>query len=58
MGVLAGGLASSGIRLNARLYTATDVEARLSVRGLGNVRLDLSLPTDKQEIFAAKYVLQ
>ncbi|XP_053620364.1 uncharacterized protein Apoltp [Plodia interpunctella] len=54
MGVVAGGLASSGIRLNSRLYTATDVEAKLELRGLGKVRLDLSLPTDKQEIFAAK----
>ncbi|XP_060807756.1 uncharacterized protein LOC106135284 [Amyelois transitella] len=54
MGVVAGGLASSGIRLNSRLYTATDVEAKLELRGLGRVRLDLSLPTDKQEIFAAK----
>ncbi|KAL4716783.1 hypothetical protein ACJJTC_001939 [Scirpophaga incertulas] len=54
MGVVAGGLASSGVRLNCRLYTATDVEAKLSIRGLGQVKLDLSLPTDKQEIFAAK----
>ncbi|RVE52154.1 hypothetical protein evm_003227, partial [Chilo suppressalis] len=54
MGVVAGGLASSGIRVNSRLYTATDIETKLSVRGIGMVRLDLSLPTDKQEIFAAK----
>ncbi|XP_028158784.1 uncharacterized protein LOC114351683 isoform X6 [Ostrinia furnacalis] len=54
MGVVAGGLASSGVRVNARLYTATDVEARLTLRGLSLVRLHLSLPTDKQEIFAAK----
>ncbi|XP_049881187.1 uncharacterized protein LOC126377497 [Pectinophora gossypiella] len=54
MAVTAGGLSSSGIRLNTRLYTATGVEAKLSVRGLNMVRLDLSLPTHKQEIFAAK----
>ncbi|XP_028030625.1 uncharacterized protein LOC114243361 [Bombyx mandarina] len=54
MSVVAGGLSSSGIRVNWRLYTATAVEARLSVRGLGLLRLHLSLPIDKQEIFAAK----
>ncbi|XP_026316021.1 uncharacterized protein LOC113227343 [Hyposmocoma kahamanoa] len=54
MAVTAGGLSSSGIRLNTRLYTATGVEAKLSVRGFNLVRLDLSLPTQKQEIFAAK----
>ncbi|XP_072946200.1 uncharacterized protein Apoltp [Epargyreus clarus] len=54
MGVTAGGLSSSGIRVSARLYTATAVEAKLSLRGLNLLRLDLSLPRDKQEIFAAK----
>ncbi|XP_075986269.1 apolipoprotein lipid transfer particle [Anticarsia gemmatalis] len=54
MSVDAGGLSASGIRVNWRLYTATAVEAKLKVRGLAAVRLDLSLPTDKQEIFAAK----
>ncbi|XP_047539341.1 uncharacterized protein LOC125072709 [Vanessa atalanta] len=54
MSVSAGSLASSGIRLSSRLYTATALEAKLSIRGLGLVRLDLSLPRDKQEIFAAK----
>ncbi|XP_022117827.2 uncharacterized protein LOC110995124 [Pieris rapae] len=54
MSVPAGSLALSGIRLSSRLYTATAVEAKLSVRGLGLLRLDLSLPRDKQEIFAAK----
>ncbi|XP_068624199.1 uncharacterized protein Apoltp [Battus philenor] len=54
MGVVASTLCSSGVRLNARLYTATAVEAKLSLRGLNLVRLDLSLPRDKQEIFAAK----
>ncbi|KAI5644619.1 lipoprotein amino terminal region domain-containing protein [Phthorimaea operculella] len=54
MSVNAGGLATSGIRLNTRLYTATGVEAKLSVRGLKAIRLDLSLPIHKQEIFAAK----
>ncbi|XP_045454917.1 apolipophorins [Melitaea cinxia] len=54
MSVSAGSLASSGIRLSSRLYTATALEAKLSIRGLGSVRLDLSLPRDKQEIFAAK----
>lgn len=54
MSVDGGGLSSSGIRVNWRLYTATAVEARLTVRGLNLVRLDLSLPIDKQEIFAAK----
>ncbi|CAH0714994.1 unnamed protein product, partial [Brenthis ino] len=54
MSVSAGSLASSGIRLSSRLYTATALEAKLSVRGLGLLRLDLSLPRDKQEIFAAK----
>ncbi|CAH0598289.1 unnamed protein product [Chrysodeixis includens] len=54
MSVDAGGLSSSGIRVNWRLYTATAVEARLSIRGMALLRLDLSLPIDKQEIFAAK----
>ncbi|XP_041972420.1 uncharacterized protein LOC121728328 [Aricia agestis] len=54
MSVNADSLAASGIRLSARLYTATAVEAKLAVRGIGLVRLDLSLPRDKQEIFAAK----
>ncbi|KAM3962221.1 LOW QUALITY PROTEIN: apolipoprotein lipid transfer particle [Aphomia sociella] len=54
MGVRAGTLASGGARVNARLYTATSVEARLALRGRQRVRLDLSLPADKQEIFAAK----
>ncbi|XP_045507000.1 apolipophorins [Colias croceus] len=54
MSVAAGSLASSGIRLSSRLYTATAVEVKLSVRGVGLLRLDLSLPRDKQEIFAAK----
>lgn len=54
MGVSAGALSSSAVRLSARLYTATAVEAKLSVRGLNVGRLDLSLPRDKQEIFAAK----
>ncbi|KAJ8708367.1 hypothetical protein PYW07_010492 [Mythimna separata] len=54
MSVDAGGLSSSGIRVNWRLYTATAVEAKLSIRGLAMLKLDLSLPIDKQEIFAAK----
>ncbi|KAH9643130.1 hypothetical protein HF086_010582 [Spodoptera exigua] len=54
MSVDAGGLSSSGIRVNWRLYTATAVEARLTVRGIALLKLDLSLPIDKQEIFAAK----
>ncbi|CAH1641791.1 unnamed protein product [Spodoptera littoralis] len=54
MSVDAGGLSSSGIRVNWRLYTATAVEARLTVRGISLLKLDLSLPIDKQEIFAAK----
>lgn len=54
MSVEAGGLSSSGLRVNWRLYTATAVEARLKVRGLALVHLDLALPTNKQEIFAAK----
>ncbi|CAK1547731.1 unnamed protein product [Leptosia nina] len=54
MSVPAGSLALSGIRLSSRLYTATAVEAKLSIRSLGLLRLDLSLPRDKQEIFAAK----
>ena len=54
MSVSAGSLASSGIRLSSRLYTATALEAKLSIRGIGLLRLDLSLPRDKQEIFAAK----
>ncbi|CAB3225976.1 unnamed protein product [Arctia plantaginis] len=54
MSVDAGGLSASGIRVNWRLYTATAVEAKLAVRGLALVRLQLSLPIDKQEIFAAK----
>lgn len=56
MSVVADGLSSSGIRVNWRLYTATGVEAKLAVRGAGLVRLDLELPDDKQEIFAAKLV--
>ncbi|VVC87834.1 unnamed protein product [Leptidea sinapis] len=54
MSVSAGSLAVSGIRLSSRLYTATALEAKLSIRGLGMIKLDLSLPRDKQEIFAAK----
>ncbi|XP_063394239.1 uncharacterized protein LOC134679271 [Cydia fagiglandana] len=54
MSVNAGDLSSSGIRVNMRLYTATAVEAKLNIRGLGLVRLDLSLPSEKREIFAAK----
>ncbi|XP_073960757.1 apolipophorins-like [Choristoneura fumiferana] len=54
MSVTAGGLSTSGTRLNLRLYTATAVEAKLNIRGLGLVRLDLSLPSEKREIFAAK----
>nr|XP_034825791.1 apolipophorins [Maniola hyperantus] len=54
MSVTAGALASSGIRLSSRLYTATSLAAKLSVRGLDELKLDLSLPRDKQEIFAAK----
>ncbi|KPJ14886.1 Apolipophorin, partial [Papilio machaon] len=54
MGVVAGALSSSAVRLSARLYTATALEAKLSLRGLNVGRLDLSLPRDKQEIFAAK----
>ncbi|XP_013168741.1 PREDICTED: uncharacterized protein LOC106118616 [Papilio xuthus] len=54
MGVVAVSLSSSAVRLSARLYTATALEAKLSLRGLNVGRLDLSLPRDKQEIFAAK----
>ncbi|CAH2241543.1 jg25523 [Pararge aegeria aegeria] len=54
MSVSAGSLASSGIRLSSRLYTATSLAAKLSLRGLDEIKLDLSLPRDKQEIFAAK----
>ncbi|CAG9568621.1 unnamed protein product [Danaus chrysippus] len=54
MSVSAGSLANSGVRLSSRLYTATALEAKLSIRGLGVIRLDLSLPREKQEIFAAK----
>nr|XP_049706191.1 uncharacterized protein LOC110382727 isoform X1 [Helicoverpa armigera]XP_049706192.1 uncharacterized protein LOC110382727 isoform X2 [Helicoverpa armigera]XP_049706193.1 uncharacterized protein LOC110382727 isoform X3 [Helicoverpa armigera]XP_049706194.1 uncharacterized protein LOC110382727 isoform X4 [Helicoverpa armigera]XP_049706195.1 uncharacterized protein LOC110382727 isoform X5 [Helicoverpa armigera] len=54
MSVDAGGLSSSGIRVNWRLYTATAVEAKLKIRQLAQLKLDLSLPIDKQEIFAAK----
>ncbi|KAG6459272.1 hypothetical protein O3G_MSEX011302, partial [Manduca sexta] len=54
MSVSAGGLSVSGARLWWRLYTATAVEARLAVRGLARLRLHLALPSDKQEIFAAK----
>lgn len=56
MGVVAGKLSSTGIRLNMRLYTATAVEADFSLRGMKLLRLDLSLPRSKQEIFAAKWV--
>ncbi|XP_052751003.1 uncharacterized protein LOC113509342 [Galleria mellonella] len=54
MGVRADALSSCGARVNARLYTATSVEARLALRSRSRLRLDLSLPADKQEIFAAK----
>ncbi|GBP16854.1 Apolipophorins [Eumeta japonica] len=54
MGVVAGTLSSTGIRLNMRLYTATAVEAKLKIRGLKLIHLDLSLPYPKQEIFGAK----
>ncbi|KAI8423692.1 LOW QUALITY PROTEIN: hypothetical protein MSG28_012727, partial [Choristoneura fumiferana] len=40
---------TSGTRLNLRLYTATAVEAKLNIRGLGLVRLDLSLPKLQQQ---------
>ncbi|CAG9122172.1 unnamed protein product [Plutella xylostella] len=54
MGVIAGRLSSTGVRLNTRLYTATAVEIALTLRGFQMMKLDLSLPHSRQEIFAYK----